>query len=148
MTPPVAPMMRERPDIIHGKTYKLDAGEPLFVTINEDEHGMFEVFATIGKSGGFTSSFTEAIGRLVSLCLRCGVPPLLIAKQLVGIRSPRQGIWEGKVIWSVPDGVGRAMLKHLGRTTTDLTTVPEDPAKENVTVVAVDDEMPDDEVRS
>ncbi|MDO8598768.1 MAG: ribonucleoside-diphosphate reductase, adenosylcobalamin-dependent, partial [bacterium] len=46
---------RPRPEIMNGKTYKVaTAYGTLFVTINEDADAQpFEVFATIGKSGGF-----------------------------------------------------------------------------------------------
>src|SRR5690606_31234003 len=66
---------RERPDVVVGKTYKLKtAYGTLYVTINDDEQGRpFEVFANIGKAGGFFGAKTEAISRLISLALRSGI---------------------------------------------------------------------------
>ena len=40
----------------------------------------------MGKAGGCASASTEAIGRLISLAFRYGVPPDKIVKQLKGIR--------------------------------------------------------------
>lgn len=123
--------MRPRPEVVIGSTYAIETGSgKLFVTINDDDKGIFEVFATIGKSGGYVASFTEAIGRLVSLCLRSGVPPLDIAKQLVGIRGPRFTFWRKRTIHSVPDAIGHAILAHLKQTEEALVTVEEDPASE------------------
>jgi ribonucleoside-diphosphate reductase alpha chain len=133
-----APAMRERPDAISGKTYKMESGNgALFVTINDDDKGMFEVFANIGKSGGYTQSFTEAIGRLISLALRSGIDPLLIARQLVGIRSPKHGFWMQKAVFSIPDGIGRAMLFHIGKDENVIKNVPEDPSVSKVESVVV-----------
>ncbi|HEY5538024.1 MAG TPA: adenosylcobalamin-dependent ribonucleoside-diphosphate reductase, partial [Thermoplasmata archaeon] len=81
---------RRRPAVITGRTQKILTGYgPLYVTINEDDKGLFELFAQIGRGGGYTASFTEGLARLVSLCLRSGVPVDEIIDQLEGIRSPR-----------------------------------------------------------
>lgn len=134
--------MKERPQIVRGKTYRVETGSgDLYTTCNDDEDGsLFEVFVTIGKSGGFVASFTEAIGRLISLCLRCGVQSDLIAKQLIGIRGPRWTMHEGKQVYSVPDAIGRVILKHTGKTLTDIENVEEDPSKDEGPSVVMDDE--------
>src|SRR5439155_1259523 len=50
---------RARPDVITGRTQKILTGYgALYVTVNEDEKGLFEVFAQIGRGGGYTASFT------------------------------------------------------------------------------------------
>jgi ribonucleoside-diphosphate reductase alpha chain len=105
---------RPRPDVIRGTTQKISTGYgSLYVTINEDNHGLFEVFAQIGRGGGYTASFTEAVARLVSLCLRSGVPTDEIVDQLEGIRSPRLA-WDHKEkVYSVPDAIAKALKRHL-----------------------------------
>ncbi len=106
---------RPRPDVITGRTQKILTGYgALYVTINEDDKGLFEVFAQIGRGGGYTASFTEGIARLVSLCLRSGVPVDEIIDQLEGIRSPRIAIDHGERVYSIPDAVARAMKRHIG----------------------------------
>jgi len=53
---------RTRPKTIQGTTQEIEtAYGDLFVTINEDGKGPFEVFAQVGKAGGYTQSFTEAL---------------------------------------------------------------------------------------
>ena len=104
---------RPRPDVVVGTTQRINTGYgSLYVTINEDEHGAFELFATLGKSGGYTASFTEAVSRLVSLCLRSGVDAAEIAKQLEGIRSPKMAFDKRDKILSVPDALAKAVRRH------------------------------------
>ena len=106
---------RARPDVITGRTQKILTGYgALYVTVNEDDKGLFEVFAQIGRGGGYTASFTEGIARLVSLCLRSGVPVDEIIDQLEGIRSPRIAVDHGERVYSVPDAIARAMKRHIG----------------------------------
>lgn len=105
---------RPRPNVITGKTYKIKTGYGnLYVTINSDENGPFELFAQIGKSGGFATSFTEAIGRLISLSLRSGIDPKLIVEQLRGIRSPLISWDNGDKVYSIPDAIGLALQREI-----------------------------------
>ncbi|UCG77229.1 MAG: vitamin B12-dependent ribonucleotide reductase [Nitrospirota bacterium] len=102
---------RERPDVIQGSTRIVQTGcGALYVTVNADENGMpFEVFNQIGKAGGCAASQSEAIGRLVSLALRCNIAPEEITKQLKGI-SCHQPAWaKGGKISSCADAIGKAV---------------------------------------
>jgi len=106
---------RARPDVITGRTQKILTGYgALYVTVNEDEKGLFEVFAQIGRGGGYTASFTEGIARLASLCLRSGVPVDEIIDQLEGIRSPRIAVDHGERVYSIPDAIAKAIKRHIG----------------------------------
>ncbi len=106
---------RPRPIAVTGKTYKMvtDMGS-LYVTVNEDGYGPFEVFVHLGKSGSASMAFTEAIGRLISLCLRTGVSPKAVIKQLKGIKSSTPVRQEnGDVVFSVPDAIAKVLEKYL-----------------------------------
>ena len=77
---------RERPKALKGWTYQMQTGcGPLYITINEDKNGLFELFTTMGKAGGCAASQSEAIGRMVSLAWRSGVQARQVVKQLLGI---------------------------------------------------------------
>jgi len=105
---------RPRPKITAGRTIETKTGcGALYVTINEDEHGIAEVFVQLGKSGGCAASQTEAIGRLLSIALRSWVNPEALIRQLKGIRCPSIGFDEGEIITSCADGVAKVLEKHL-----------------------------------
>jgi ribonucleoside-diphosphate reductase alpha chain len=106
----------------------------LNVFVNEDNAGQpFEVFAEIGKSGGFTHSFTEAIGRLSSLALRSGIPADEVIDQLDGIRSPKTG-WHngGHQIQSIPDAVAYALEQHTEEPGSDTANPTDEPTETQV----------------
>ena len=107
---------RQRPDEMSGTTYKMNtAYGNLYVTINEDAQGPFEVFAQLGKAGGFFSAQTEAITRMISLALRSNVAIEEIIEQLKGIRGPDVTFSQEGMVFSLPDAVAKVLEKHTKR---------------------------------
>ncbi len=104
---------RARPDRLRGTTIRKETPlGTMFVNITEDEKGQpFEVFITLGKAGGSAMADAEALGRLISLALRSGIPLMSVHKQLRGISSDRAvGLGPSKVL-SVPDAIGIALYE-------------------------------------
>jgi ribonucleoside-diphosphate reductase alpha chain len=105
---------RIRPNTTVGSTRRIRTGEgTLYITINEDENGLCEVFTTIGKAGGNAAAQSEAISRLISLALRSGVDPNAIIKQLKGISGPNPTWEDGRLILSTPDAIGKSLDDYL-----------------------------------
>ncbi|MDH4131186.1 MAG: response regulator SirA, partial [Gemmatimonadota bacterium] len=106
---------RSRPDMLRGVTRRIETPlGTMYVTITEDDRGQpFEVFMSLGKAGGALMADVEALGRLISLALRSGIPIREVHRQLRGISSDRSiGLGPNKVM-SVPDAVGIAIEKWL-----------------------------------
>lgn len=122
---------RQRPDVMQGMTYKIHtAYGNLFITINEDEHGPFEVFATMGKAGGFFGAQTEAITRLISTLLRANVAIEEVIEQIKGIRGPDVSFSADGMIYSLPDAIAKVLEKHIKRNQQEL-KLPAAAAKES-----------------
>jgi len=117
--------VQERPNVVAGTTQEIEtAYGDLFVTINDAENnGPFEVFARVGKSGGYTQSFTEALGRVSSLALRSGADADELINQLDDIRSPQIAWDQGQQIHSIPDAIAEAMKRHQSGGKSDQQTV-------------------------
>jgi ribonucleoside-diphosphate reductase alpha chain len=128
---------RSRPDLLKGTTRRLDTPlGTLYVTITEDDKGQpFEIFMSLGKAGGALMADVEAIGRLISLALRSGIPMAEIHRQVRGISSDRVvGLGPNKVL-SVPDAIGIAIEKWLQEkqgVQQDLLGTPDTPGRETL----------------
>jgi ribonucleoside-diphosphate reductase alpha chain len=106
----VMPVRPSRSPVLRGETREKVTGcGSLYVTVNEDDFGPREIFANMGKAGGCASASTEAIGRLISLAFRYGVPPDKIVKQLKGIRCHVPLGFGPNQILSCPDAIGKAL---------------------------------------
>jgi ribonucleoside-diphosphate reductase alpha chain len=114
---------KPRPRALHGATYEI--ATPLgkaFVTVNRNgDDQPFEVFCNVGKAGSDTAAVSEAIGRLVSLCLRLpsAMTPVerleQVIDQLGGIGGGRPMGFGPQRVRSLPDGIARALAEDLGR---------------------------------
>src|SRR5207237_181734 len=114
---------RSRPDLLKGATRRVETPlGTMYVNITEDDKGQpFEVFISLGKAGAPLMADVEAIGRLISLALRSGIPIREVYRQLRGISSDRVvGLGPNKVM-SVPNATcacsrsaaePRSLLEH------------------------------------
>ena len=115
---PSAPPVREprkRPTVVNGITSVMETGcGKLYITINSDEQGPFEVFGNMGKAGGCAASQTEALARLASLAFRSGISPQHVVRQLKGIscHMPRWDPSGGKIL-SCADAFAKAIEQTL-----------------------------------
>ncbi len=110
---------RIRPEVVAGKTYKVKTGYgSLFVTVNDDEQGApIEVFATLGKSGGFFQEQSEALCRLISTALRSHIKVEEIIGQMKGIRGPMPVMTNKGTVLSLPDAIAQILEEHVTNST-------------------------------
>jgi ribonucleoside-diphosphate reductase alpha chain len=104
---------RSRPDKLRSTSIRKETPlGTMYVHISEDDKGQpFDVFISLGKAGGSAMADAEAVGRLISLALRSGIPLVSVHKQLRGISSDRAvGLGPNKVL-SMPDAIGAALYE-------------------------------------
>jgi ribonucleoside-diphosphate reductase alpha chain len=141
---------RKRPSVTRGMTERVNTGDgAIYITINEDEYGMCEVFTSIGKAGGNMAAQAEAISRLISLALRAGIDPKDLIKHLKGISGPNP-VWEnGTLITSGPDAIAKAMERYIQRREAEgndkkpMKVIEETPFEKDTNLVEIPDQCPD-----
>ena len=106
---------RKRPAVLSGKTVKVATGcGNLYITMNTAEDGLFEVFATLGKSGGCAKAQNEALTRLLTLGLRWGIPLSDIIRGLEDIRCPKPYLWPvSEKVLSCPDAISKTLKEEV-----------------------------------
>jgi len=117
--------IKPRPDLVQGYTRKLTAPEgKVYITINSDDEGPLEVFATIGRAGSDIEAMADGMGRLISLTLRLpstlsqGERAKAVAEQLRGIGGSRSVGFGPAQVRSLPDAIGKAIAMHFGEAVT------------------------------
>ena len=106
----------KRGKILHGttKVIKLACGN-IYVTVNAKTPGgpPVEVFLSMGKAGGCHGSNMAAMGRLLSISLRYGVPAEVLYDQLHRL-SCNMVSWDGGVKYlSCADAVAKVLKEYL-----------------------------------
>jgi ribonucleoside-diphosphate reductase alpha chain len=105
---------RKRPEETTGYTRRVSTGcGHIYVTVNNDDQGICEVFSTLGMSGGCATAQLQAISRLISLALRSGVDISSIVKNLRGIRCPSLAWENGHAVLSCSDAIGTVLQANL-----------------------------------
>ncbi len=101
----------ERPYMMTGTTIKLPTPQAnLYVTINKNEKDEIkEVFISMGRSGETEKSYTEAIGRLISVYLQSGGNAARIVRTLKGIKGGNSTWFNGIQLLSVPDAIAKSI---------------------------------------
>jgi len=105
-----------RPKVIGGITVKVITGcGPFYIQMNWCRGKLFEVFATLGKTGGCAASQSEALTRSVTLGLRHvpSVPLSEYIRQFGGIRclNPKPFPKEEAVL-SCADALSKTLAKY------------------------------------
>ncbi len=120
----------ERPFILNGTTIRMPTSQgKMYLTVNKDENGKIkEVFIDMGRSGETEKSFTEALGRLISIYLQSGGDVNRVIRTLKGIKGGNSLWFNGIQIFSIPDGIAKAI---------ELTLKNRDLEKENETLHGV-----------
>lgn len=104
---------RQRPEEVTGltKKYKIGGCGKLYVTVNEDEHGICEIFTNTGGEG--CAPLSDSVSRLISIALRAGVHIDAILNQLKGIRCVGCIVDNDTYVLSCPDAIGKTIEKMV-----------------------------------
>jgi hypothetical protein len=104
-----------RPFERKGRIFDYNTGcGSVFITVTLNDDGTpYEVFLTKGASGGCTQAYAEAVGKLISISLRCNVDPAQIIKMLTGISCNSVGWMKGFSVKSCPSAIAMALTQVM-----------------------------------
>lgn len=110
-----APEKASRPRVLGGITVQANTGcGHMYVQLNWRGDRLFEMFATLGKSGLCSMCFSESLTRSITSGLRYGVPITEYIEQLQGMRCPNPSPFPKEhASFSCPDALAR-ILKNYG----------------------------------
>jgi len=109
-----------RPRKLQAEVFTVDTGNgKMYVTVSSSNGEPIEIFLQIGKSGQVLNTFSEALGRVVSIALQNGVSLEDIVKTLININSDKP-VWfrfeetdaKPSQILSAPDGLAQLLSKY------------------------------------
>jgi ribonucleotide reductase alpha subunit len=110
----------DRPRKLQAEVFTVDTGNgKMYVTVSSSNGIPIEVFLQVGKSGQVLNTFSEALGRVVSIALQNGVALEDIIKTLININSDKP-VWfrfeeidaKPVQILSVPDGLAKLLQRY------------------------------------
>lgn len=105
---------KKRPKTLTGETIKIATGcGSMYVTLNGDATGVFEVFAALGKAGTCAKVQVEAITRMITLALKYDVPMQEIIDELQNLRCPSPVWADKKQILSCPDAIAKVLSENV-----------------------------------
>ena len=105
---------KDIPTMLDAKRIKISTPSgSMYVMLSFLNERPIEVFANLGKSGGDDYAYTEALGRVISLALKHGVPPEKIVQTLRGIKGKDVALFNNEYIYSVPDAIAAAIYSIL-----------------------------------
>jgi len=112
--------LTDLPSKLNSTRYKLETGNGrMYVNISDYKGNPLEVFIYLGKSGQILNTFSEAMGRMVSIALQSGVSVESISKTLMGINSDKPTWYrfepddkKPSQILSIPDGLGQLLNRY------------------------------------
>lgn len=122
-----------RPSKLQANVHVIETGNgKMYVTVSTHNGRPVEIFLSMGKSGQVFNTFTEALGRTVSISLQHGVPLESIIKTMEGINSDRPNWFRFEEtdkkptqILSIPDAIAQLLKRYymVGTNVEDLSQV-------------------------
>jgi len=103
----------KRPAEVPGRTIKVGVGcGSIYITVGYVNGKIFEIFATLGHSGGCGYAQLEALTRSITAGLRYGVPVDEYIDQLQKIKCPSPGHSDEGAVESCSDAIAKVMQKY------------------------------------
>lgn len=107
---PIIPDKIKRPGEVPAEVIKVTVGcGNLYVIVSRNWGKMFEVFATLGKTGQCVSSQMSTLTTMITMGLRHHVPAEVLYSKLVGTRCPTPTVTKGVEYLSCGDAIGQVM---------------------------------------
>ena len=104
----------ERPKSLPSVSRKLIVGcGSLYITTGSYNGRVIEVIASLGRAGGCASAQNEALGKVISLGLKWGVPIEEYVEELKGIGCPSPNLFPAdEKCLSCADGFAKALEEN------------------------------------